>query len=124
MKRILKCKNLNHEDISLIIEGADKVQVLEIDAVQNLIDKFVLKSNEGMIRTLPGGGMDTAIMIPIEADPRFPLAGKIIGPKGAYIKDIIEETGAKGKIRLRGMGSGYTEGFGVNTAEAKIPMQL
>lgn len=41
------------------------------------------------------------------ANPNFPLIGKLLGQKGAFVKHITQETGAK--VQLKGRGSGYIE---------------
>lgn len=43
----------------------------------------------------------------IEPDRTFNARAKIVGPQGAYVKHIQQETGAK--VQLKGRGSGYVE---------------
>jgi len=46
--------------------------------------------------------------IGIEDEPKFQVKFKVLGPRGKNVKDIVEATGAK--LRLRGRGSGFLEG--------------
>lgn len=46
--------------------------------------------------------------IQIEEEPRFRVVRRLIGPAGAHVKAIAEQTGAK--LRLRGRGSKFLEG--------------
>ena len=41
------------------------------------------------------------------AEPRFPLIGKLLGQKAAFVKHIANETSTK--VQLKGRGSGYVE---------------
>lgn len=59
--------------------------------------------------TMTGSGLLIGkVMVNIENDPSFGLLGKILGPKGQFIKHIAAETNTK--VQLRGKGSGYAEG--------------
>lgn len=52
--------------------------------------------------------------------PAFNLRGKIVGPSGAYVKHIQQETGAR--VQIRGRGSNFLE---PNTGkELDEPMHL
>eukprot|EP00928_Gymnodinium_smaydae_P039483 TRINITY_DN26968_c0_g2_i1.p1 TRINITY_DN26968_c0_g2~~TRINITY_DN26968_c0_g2_i1.p1 ORF type:complete len:582 (+),score=156.74 TRINITY_DN26968_c0_g2_i1:140-1885(+) len=59
-------------------------------------------------------------IIGIENDKDFQVVRQIIGPKGANMKRIVNQTDAK--LRLRGIGSGYFEGPGQR--ESPEPLQL
>lgn len=41
------------------------------------------------------------------AEPKFPLIGKLLGPKGSFVKHIAGETQCK--VQLKGKGSGFLE---------------
>ena len=58
--------------------------------------------------------------IPIENDKDFQVARRIIGQKGNNMKKIVATSDAK--LRLRGKGSGYLEGF--YKAESPEPLHL
>ncbi|CAG8800236.1 8935_t:CDS:2, partial [Racocetra persica] len=45
------------------------------------------------------------VFVGIEPDRTFNARAKIVGPQGAYVKHIQQETGAK--VQLKGRGSGY-----------------
>jgi len=47
------------------------------------------------------------VFVGIEPDRTFNARAKIVGPQGAYVKHIQQETGAK--VQLKGRGSGYVE---------------
>ncbi|CAG8513455.1 7065_t:CDS:10 [Rhizophagus irregularis] len=57
----------------------------------------------------PGGRqfVQDKVFIGIEPDRTFNARAKIVGPQGAYVKHIQQETGAK--VQLKGRGSGYVE---------------
>lgn len=59
-------------------------------------------------------------LIGIENDQEFQVARRVIGAKGANMKNIVKSTEAK--LRLRGQGSGYFEGAGQK--ESSEPLQL
>lgn len=46
--------------------------------------------------------------IGIDEEPKFHVRGRVLGPRGQFVKDIAERTGAK--LRLRGRGSSFKEG--------------
>eukprot|EP01066_Platyproteum_vivax_P014015 Platyproteum_vivax@DN6305_c0_g1_i3.p1 len=50
--------------------------------------------------------------IGVENEKDFQVARRIIGAKGANMKDIVQQSGGA-KLRLRGRGSGYLEGEGL-----------
>ena len=58
--------------------------------------------------------------IPIENDKDFQIARRVIGKSGANMKRIVATTDAK--LRLRGRGSGYLEGY--NRMESPEPLHL
>ena len=58
--------------------------------------------------------------IPIENDKEFQIARRVIGKSGANMKRIVATTDAK--LRLRGRGSGYLEGY--NRTESPEPLHL
>ena len=58
--------------------------------------------------------------IPIDNDKDFQIARRVIGKSGANMKRIVATTDAK--LRLRGRGSGYLEGY--NRAESPEPLHL
>jgi len=58
--------------------------------------------------------------IPIDNDKEFQIARRVIGKSGANMKRIVATTDAK--LRLRGRGSGYLEGY--NRAESPEPLHL
>jgi hypothetical protein len=58
--------------------------------------------------------------IPVENDKDFQVARRIIGQKGANMKKIVATSDAK--LRLRGKGSGYLEGF--YKTESPEPLHL
>ena len=43
----------------------------------------------------------------MESSPSFNLRAKIVGPHGAYVKHIQNETGSR--VQLKGKGSGFYE---------------
>lgn len=43
----------------------------------------------------------------MEGGPHFNLRAKIVGPHGAYVKHIQNETGSR--VQLKGRGSGFYE---------------
>ncbi|CAG8628546.1 5149_t:CDS:2, partial [Ambispora leptoticha] len=47
------------------------------------------------------------VFVGIEPDRTFNARAKIVGPQGAFVKHIQQETGAK--VQLKGRGSGYIE---------------
>ncbi|CAG8495007.1 13170_t:CDS:10 [Funneliformis caledonium] len=57
----------------------------------------------------PGGKqfVQDKVFVGIEPDRTFNARAKIVGPQGAYVKHIQQETGAK--VQLKGRGSGYVE---------------
>ena len=60
------------------------------------------------------------IDIPVENEKDFQVARRIIGQKGANMKKIVAASDAK--LRLRGRGSGYLEGF--NRTECPEPLHM
>merc|ERR1712048_1059644 len=59
-------------------------------------------------------------LIGIEQDKSFSVKNKVLGSRGAHVKDIFEKTGAK--LRLRGRGSGFLEG--PDKKESTDPLML
>ncbi|CAG8651562.1 11623_t:CDS:2, partial [Racocetra fulgida] len=53
------------------------------------------------------GFVQYKVFVGIEPDRTFNARAKIVGPQGAYVKHIQQETGAK--VQLKGRGSGYVE---------------
>jgi len=47
-------------------------------------------------------------LIGIEEEPKFHVVRRVLGPRGQHMKEIVEKTGAK--LRLRGRGSNFLEG--------------
>lgn len=68
-----------------------------------------------------GGRNHCKLYVYIENEPTFRVGQKIIGEKGANVKDIVARAGADVKLRLRGRGSGFKESTG---EEANEPLQL
>ncbi|CAG8512473.1 13763_t:CDS:10 [Acaulospora morrowiae] len=60
------------------------------------------------------------VFVGIEPDRTFNARAKIVGPQGAYVKHIQQETGAK--VQLKGRGSGYVEP--TSGAEAFEPLHI
>ncbi|CAG8460407.1 3135_t:CDS:10 [Paraglomus brasilianum] len=60
------------------------------------------------------------VFVGIEPDRSFNARAKIVGPQGAFVKHIQQETGAK--VQLKGRGSGYVEP--TSGAEAFEPLHI
>jgi hypothetical protein len=58
--------------------------------------------------------------IGIEEEPKFRVVRRLLGPAGAHVKAIAEQTGAK--LRLRGRGSKFLEG--PEQEESSDPLML
>jgi hypothetical protein len=57
------------------------------------------------------------VYVGLESSPHFNLRAKIVGPQGAYVKHIQQETGTR--VQLKGKGSGFYESStGVESDEA------
>eukprot|EP00930_Biecheleria_cincta_P058684 TRINITY_DN44488_c0_g1_i1.p1 TRINITY_DN44488_c0_g1~~TRINITY_DN44488_c0_g1_i1.p1 ORF type:complete len:321 (-),score=41.12 TRINITY_DN44488_c0_g1_i1:122-1084(-) len=68
-----------------------------------------------------GGRYHCKLFVYIENEPKFRVGQRIIGEKGANVKDIVARAGEDIKLRLRGHGSGFKESSG---EEANEPLQL
>jgi hypothetical protein len=70
-----------------------------------------LESAAAKIQHIMQSSNSSSVKVPVGidpmADPKFPLIGKILGPKGQFVKHIANETGTK--VQLKGRGSGYIE---------------
>ncbi|KAI9025366.1 hypothetical protein CLU79DRAFT_699797 [Phycomyces nitens] len=64
--------------------------------------------------------LEHKIYVGIEGSPHFNIRAKIVGPQGAYVKHIQNETGSR--VQLKGRGSGFYE---TNTGvEAEEPLHV
>ncbi|KAL0075357.1 hypothetical protein J3Q64DRAFT_1643337, partial [Phycomyces blakesleeanus] len=106
-------------------------------STQESLDK-ALAQIDNLIKTatvpLPGTGyppreverrgerkfLEHKIYVGIEGSPHFNIRAKIVGPQGAYVKHIQNETGSR--VQLKGRGSGFYE---TNTGvEAEEPLHV
>lgn len=60
--------------------------------------------------------------MPVDIDPdrSFNIRAKILGPGGAYVKHVQQETATK--VQLKGKGSGYLEPS--TNKEAQVPLYI
>ncbi|KAI9318165.1 hypothetical protein BX666DRAFT_1856551, partial [Dichotomocladium elegans] len=62
------------------------------------------------------------IFIGLESTPHFNLRAKIVGPQGAYVKHIQNETGTR--VQLKGRGSGFYESSTGQEAEEDLHVHV
>ncbi|KAG5461427.1 MAG: hypothetical protein BJ554DRAFT_6385 [Olpidium bornovanus] len=53
------------------------------------------------------GQIDTKVFVGLEVDRCFNVRAKLVGPGGAYVKHIQQETGSR--VQIKGRGSGFIE---------------
>ena len=62
------------------------------------------------------------IYVGLESTPQFNLRAKIVGPHGAYVKHIQNETGSR--VQLKGKGSGFYESTTGQEAEEPLHVHI
>ncbi|KAL6052929.1 putative myelin transcription factor 1-like protein (Fragment), variant 2 [Balamuthia mandrillaris] len=68
------------------------------------------------------GTLSAKVMVEIDPDPSFNLVGKIIGPKGAFVKHI--ESTSKARVQLKGRGRLDQKGAPSDDKDSEEPMHL
>jgi RNA recognition motif. (a.k.a. RRM, RBD, or RNP domain) len=126
----------NHEDAQRAIQELDNkllsgVQEARLRVAWGFNENFPGMANHQHLslaqqqllhqqQLLDGRKFTCRFEIPIENDKEFQIARRVIGKSGANMKRIVATTDAK--LRLRGRGSGYLEGF--NRVESPEPLHL
>ncbi|RCH93586.1 hypothetical protein CU098_004600, partial [Rhizopus stolonifer] len=110
-----------YPDISLATPGEPPLFLHVSAKSQESLDK-ALKSIQEMIETaqVPSAQpververrferkfFEKKIPVDVPGNPPFNLRAKIVGPQGAFVKHIVQETGAR--VQLKGRGSGFID---------------
>jgi ribosomal protein L1 len=93
--------------LHLYISGNTKESV---DAASEKLEN-ILKAHESSKTSTSGAvNFQAKVVVGMEgADPSFNVVGKILGPKGQYVRHIAVTTNTK--VILKGVGSGFLEGL-------------
>lgn len=147
IKRKLRVVHINHSsdvttrgkyypDISLASPGEPPLYLHVSAKTRESLDKAVKKIQE-LIETaqVPSAQpvekpekrferklFEKKIPVNVPGNPPFNLRAKIVGPQGAFVKHIVQETGAR--VQLKGKGSGFIDATTGKESEEELHVHI
>jgi hypothetical protein len=87
-------------------ESLDKA-VKKIEELIETAQVPVAQQPEKVDRRFERKYFEKKLPVNVPGNPPFNLRAKIVGPQGAFVKHIVQETGAR--VQLKGKGSGFID---------------
>ena len=125
--------NRKEEDeipLSIEVMGTDKEKIKEAeDAIKEIMNDTPLPDPRALSKQLAlgEGWTNKKVFVELEANPMpgFSVIGKLLGPRGSFLKHITSTTQARVELRGRGsQGTSYTRMHGEKDADLGLHLDI